>query len=124
MRERLGHFEGVTWKPTDHYKVKRPQGVYALWGIIENDRVIPGRDPILSPIWHLFGTDFLSANPSAYLASAAVTPSLALLVENQDVGRVNVMASGGGRKGGLGHPRERGSSGSELTAAFTRMPSA
>jgi len=110
----------VTWKPTDHHEVQRPQGLNALWGIIENDPVIPRGGAILALIWHLFGTDFLSANPSAaYLASAAVAPSLALLVENQDVGRVNVMASGG-RKGGLGHPRERGSSGPELSQLRSR----
>ena len=53
-----------------------------IWGIIENDPVIPRGGAILALIWHLFGTDFLSANPSAaYLASATVAPSLALMVE-------------------------------------------
>jgi len=74
----------VTWKPTDHHEVQRPQGLNALWGIIENDPVIPRGGAILALIWHLFGTDFLSANPSAEcLASAAMAPSLALLVGSQ-----------------------------------------
>jgi hypothetical protein len=33
-------------------------------GITENDPVIPRGGAILALIWHLFGTDFLSANPS------------------------------------------------------------
>ena len=79
----------MTWKLIDHHEVQRPQGLDALWGITENDPVIPCEGAILPLIWHLFGTDFyrLTASQRTVLRVPRWLHRLLLLVDGQRAGR-------------------------------------